>query len=263
MADGAASGALGGAASGASTGAEFGPWGAAIGGAIGLVGGAFSGSKADKEKKRQQAEAQKMAREDLNLRKEMYGYEREMTEPLRRKLTGEALSDQPLDYGMMSSRIRQNYANAIRDLSGDTSSGLSAARAQQARLAQATELAGAYQQGLANQRNLGMTLLSRDQSLQAGMNVSGGYENLQRMAETRAAEEGARADAAWGSAASGLGQLIQGGMGIYGQYNQPAPTATAGATYQTQTLGNLPTGTPTFNTVTGPSPGVTLTWGGR
>lgn len=261
MADGATSGALSGAASGASTGAAFGPWGAAIGGAIGLAGGVFSGGKADKEKKRQQAEAQKMAREDMNLRKEMYGYEREMTEPLRRKLTGQAMSDQPLDYGMMSSRIRQNYANAIRSLSGDTSSGLSAARAQQARLAQATELAGAYQQGLANQRNLGMSLLSRDQSLQAGMNVSPGYANLQRMAEMRAAEEGARADAAWGSAASGLGQLAYGIGGILGGKTQP--TAIAGATYQTQTLGNLPTWIPTFNTVTGPTPGVTQIWGGK
>lgn len=261
MADGVASGALSGAASGAATGAAFGPWGAAIGGAIGLVGGAIAGGKADKAKKLAQAEAKKMAREDMNLRKEMYGYEREMTEPLRRKLTGEALSDQPLDYGMMSSRIRQNYANAIRALSGDTSSGLSAARAQQARLSQATELAGAYQQGLANKRNLGMSLLGRDQSLQAGMNVGQGYMNLQRMAEMRAAEEGARADAAWGSAASGLGQALYGGMGIYGQFNQPnAPIATGTPVQIANTVGYT---TPVLNPVSGPTTGVVQTWGGK
>lgn len=222
MPDGAAGGALGGAAQGASAGAAFGPWGTAIGGAIGLVGGAISGGKADKEKKRQQAEAQKMAREDMNLRKEMYGYEREMTEPLRRKLTGEALSDQPLDYGLISSRIRKNYSDAIRRLSEDTGSGLSAGRAQAARLSQATELAGAYQQGLANRRNLGVALLGRDQSLQAGMNVSGGYANLQRLAEIRAAEEGARADDARGSAASGLGQFA---YGLESLINAPKPPA--------------------------------------
>ena len=210
MPDGAAGGASGGAAQGASAGATFGPWGAVIGGAIGAIGGAIGGGRADREKKRRQQEAERLAKEDMELRKRMYAYEMEMSEPIRRRLTGEAMSDQPLDYGLMSSRIRKNYSDAIRRLSEDTGSGLSAGRAQAARLSQATELAGAYQQGLANRRNLGVALLGRDQSLQAGMNVGQGYMNLQRLAEIRAAEEGARADDAWGSAASGLGQFIYG-----------------------------------------------------
>ena len=231
----AVSGALSGAASGAAAGSAIMPGvGTAVGGAIGLVGGLIGGIGASKARKKAQQEANKIAREDLNFRKAVYSQEEQLYRPLKERLVGEAMSSQPLDYAEASGRIRENYAAALRR--SNEASGLGAARSQSARLKMAGELAGAYQQGLTNRRNLGLTVSARDQTNQLAMNVSPGYQNLQRLKENEAGIQGQQAAANWGAAASGLGQLMYGIGQINSQppppptnmpYLMPSPTTTA------------------------------------
>ena len=210
----AVSGALSGAASGAQIGSAIMPgWGTAIGGAIGLAGGLFGGIGASKARKKATAEANKIAREDLAFRKAVYSQEEQLYRPLKERLVGEAMSSQPLDYAETSGRIRENYASALRR--SNEASGIGAARSQSARLKMAGELAGAYQQGLTNRRNLGLAVSARDQTNQLAMNVSPGYQNLQRLHENEAGLMGQQAAANWQAAASGLGQLA------YGLMNKP------------------------------------------
>jgi len=215
----AVSGALSGAASGASVGTAIMPGvGTAIGGAIGLVGGLFGGIGASKARKKAAAEANKIAKEDLAFRKAVYSQEEQLYRPLKERLVGEAMSSQPLDYAETSGRIRENYASALRRI--NESSGIGAARSQSARLKMAGELAGAYQQGLTNRRNLGLAVSARDQTNQLAMNVSPGYQNLQRLHENEAGLMGQQAAANWQSAASGLGQLM---YGVSQWQNSPPP----------------------------------------
>ena len=219
--------ALSGAGSGASSGASIGAMvggpagaaaGAAIGGAVGLVGGLFGGIGASKARKKAAAEANKIAKEDLAFRKAVYSQEEQLYRPLKERLVGEAMSSQPLDYAETSGRIRENYASALRRI--NEASGIGAARSQSARLKMAGELAGAYQQGLTNRRNLGLAVSGRDQTNQLAMNVSPGYQNLQRLHENEAGLMGQQAAANWQSAASGLGQLM---YGVSQMKNSPPP----------------------------------------
>ena len=211
-------GAISGAATGAQIGSAFGPWGTAIGGAIGLAGGLVGGIGASKARKKATAEANKIAREDLAFRKAVYSQEEQLYRPLKERLVGEAMSSQPLDYAETSGRIRENYASALRRI--NEASGIGAARSQSARLKMAGELAGAYQQGLTNRRNLGLAVSARDQTNQLAMNVSPGYQNLQRLKENEAGLMGQQAAANWGAAASGLGQLM---YGVSQMKNSPPP----------------------------------------
>jgi hypothetical protein len=217
----------GGALSGASTGATIGTAimpgvGTAIGGAVGLVAGAIGGISASKARKKAQQQANKIAREDLAFRKQVYGEEQRLYGPLKQRLVGEAMSSEPLDYAQISGRIRENYANALRRI--NETSGIGAARSQGARLKMATELAGAYGQGLTNRRNLGLAVSGRDQTIPLAMNVSGGYDNLRKMSENEAAIHGQQAAANWGAAASGLGQLIYGASQMNSQPPPPPNT---------------------------------------
>ena len=219
---GAGSGALSGAGIGWLAGGPAGAaTGAVIGGAIGLVGGLFGGIGASKAQKKATAEANRLAREDLAFRKAVYANEERLYRPLKERLVGEAMSSQPLDYAETSGRIRENYASALRRI--NETSGIGAARSQSARLKMAGELAGAYQQGLTNRRNLALAVSERDQTNQLAMNVSPGYQNLQRLHENEAGLMGQQASANWGAAASGLGQLM---YGISQMNRQPPPPPT-------------------------------------
>ena len=219
---GAGSGALSGASIGSMAGGPAGAaTGAVIGGAIGLVGGLFGGIGASKAQKKATAEANKLAKEDLAFRKAVYSQEEQLYRPLKERLVGEAMSSQPLDYAEASGRIRENYASALRRI--NETSGISAARSQSARLKMAGELAGAYQQGLANRRNLALAVSDRDQTNQLAMNVSPGYQNLQRLKQNEAGIQGQQAAANWQAAASGLGQLV---YGVSQMKSQPPPPPT-------------------------------------
>jgi hypothetical protein len=235
----------GGALSGASTGATIGTAimpgvGTAIGGAIGLVAGAIGGISASKARKKAQQQANKIAREDLAFRKQVYGEEQRLYGPLKQRLVGEAMSSEPLDYAQISGRIRENYANALRRI--NETSGIGAARSQSARLKMATELAGAYGQGLANRRNLGLTLMSKDQTATYANQLGRSYENMAEVARQEQAAYEQSAAQNWQAAASGLGQLAYGVSGIMGGgTNQPMTKA--GATF---TVGQVANSTPTY-----------------
>lgn len=236
----AGSSALSGAASGASAGAAFGPWGAAIGGAVGLVGGFLGGKKMDAAAKEAKRERKLYGEQQMAMNKELYDQERKIMRPIKERLGAEAMSSEPLDYAQTSQRIRENYASALRRI--NETSGLGAARAQGARLKMAGELAGAYQQGLANRRNLGLTLMNKDQTATYAGALGRSYDNMsdiaysEQLANERAAKEN------WQSAVSGLGQLVYGVGGMMGGGGNQ-PMAQAGATF---TGGQVATSTPTY-----------------
>jgi hypothetical protein len=236
----AGSSALSGAASGAATGAAFGPWGAAIGGAVGLVGGFLGGKKMDAAAKEAKRERKLYGEQQMAMNKELYDQERKIMRPIKERLGAEAMSSEPLDYAQISGRIRENYANALRRI--NETSGIGAARSQSARLKMATELAGAYGQGLANRRNLGLTLMSKDQTATYANQLGRSYENMAEVARQEQAAYEQSAAQNWQAAASGLGQLAYGVSGIMGGgTNQPMTKA--GATF---TVGQVANSTPTY-----------------
>lgn len=236
----AGSSALSGAASGASTGSAFGPWGAAIGGAVGLVGGFLGGKKMDAAAKEAERERKLYGEQQMAMNKELYDQERKIMRPIKERLGAEAMSSEPLDYAQISGRIRENYANALRRI--NETSGIGAARSQSARLKMATELAGAYGQGLTNRRNLGLTLMSQDQTATYANQLGRSYENMAEAARQEQAAYEQSAAQNWQAAASGLGQLAYGVSGMMGGgTNQPMTKA--GATF---TVGQVANSTPTY-----------------
>lgn len=237
----AGSSALSGAASGASTGfAMGGPWGAAIGGAVGLVGGFLGGKKMDAAAKEAKRERKLYGEQQMAMNKELYDQERKIMRPIKERLGAEAMSSEPLDYAQISGRIRENYANALRRI--NETSGIGAARSQSARLKMATELAGAYGQGLTNRRNLGLTLMSKDQTATYANQLGRSYENMAEVARQEQAAYEQSAAQNWQAAASGLGQLAYGVSGMMGGgTNQPMTKA--GATFN---VGQVANSTPTY-----------------
>ena len=216
---GAGSGALSGAASGAAIGTQILPgWGTVIGSGVGAIAGFLGGKSADKKAEAAKRERKMYGEQNMAMNRELFEQEKRIMRPIKERLGAEAMSSQPLDYAQISARIRQNYANALRQL--NETSGIGASRNQGARLKMAGELAGAYQQGLTNRRNLALAVSERDQTNQLAMNVSPGYQNLQRLKENEAGIQGQQAAANWGAAASGLGQLI---YGVSQMNSQPQP----------------------------------------
>jgi hypothetical protein len=172
-----------GAASGAATGTAICPgWGTAIGAVVGGLAGYFGASEGDDDYAKRQ---EKLAQEDINFRKELFDYEKNLTGPVRERLRNEYLSGQSLDYAENAAQINKNFDDiSKRDLVlnyGKTSAGQSGNDLQARLLERAKALGEVYAGGLKANRSLGLALAGQDQSLQAGMNVSRGNENLENI----------------------------------------------------------------------------------
>lgn len=244
------SGAMGGAMSGATSGAAMGTsimpgWGTAIGAAAGAIYGGITGSKADKKRKKAEAERKRLMQQDLANRQKLFEQEQEMRKPVLAMIP-EAMSEEPLDYAQTSANIRENYARQLRELT-DSNMGLGVGGYRSARLRMPQDLAAAYQQGKAAKRALRFQIGSMANPLQAGMNVSGGYANLAGLEAERAADAQREQEEMMGSlsqAGQNLGMVLGGGgsMGGFnagmtgakatqtamGGYKTPAPTQTVG-----------------------------------
>ena len=138
--------------------------------------GSSAGSFAE-EAQKQQIEA---ARADLAFRQKMYEEAQAKYGPLEQQILGQAISNEPLGYDMLSGQIQQQYADALRNLSamGYQGGGLAGGAARQAQFGMAEALPQAYAQGQMNRLNLGTSLLARNPAYGLGQNVSGAYQNL-------------------------------------------------------------------------------------
>ena len=152
--------------------------------AIGVAGagaGASSSKKAGKSADEQAKLQAKASAADLAFRQQMYQDAQAKYGPLEQQLIGQATSNQPLGYEMLSGQMQQQYADALRRIGEQGNigmGGLAGGAARQSQFGLATGLGSAYAQGQMNRLNLGQSLLARDPSNQLGMNVSSGMQNM-------------------------------------------------------------------------------------
>lgn len=239
MADGGS--ALSGAASGAAAGSALGPWGAVAGGVIGATGSLMGASKSSKAQKDAMEQQKQMAQQDLAFRQGMYNRYLGMMGPVEEQLAQQARSTQPLNYEQNQAQIKQQYANALRNISanmgmrGIAGSGLDVGAMRGAALGQAGALSNEWAQGLINRQNLGMNLTGRNQIMQAGGMVPGGFQGLANMYGGWGQQAGQAAAQGWQNFGQNLGNL-----GFYMQnLNQPQPIANASTYYQPEQMGAL------------------------
>lgn len=234
------------------------------GSAIASAGiGASSSSKAGNAAERAQRQQMEAAKADLAFRQKMYEEAQAKYGPLEQQLIGQATSNRPLGYEMLSGQMQQQYADALRRIGEQGNigmGGLAGGAARQSQFGLATGLGSAYAQGQMNRLALGQSLLGRDPTTQLGMNVSGGMQNMGNIYGQQAGMYGQLA----GQGANAMSQSLQGlgyNLGqMYGQNNyinsylnsRMSPTFSASDLYGSP----LPTSN-IGTTVLPPAPGVT------
>ena len=152
-----------------------------IGSAVIGAGASMAGSsKAARAQEEAMQAQQQAAQQDLQFRQQMYADAQAKYGPLEQQLLGQATSDRPLGYDMLSGQIQQQYADALRNLSamGYQGGGLAGGAGRQAQFGLATALPQAYAQGQMDRLNLGTSLLARNPAYGLGQNVSGAYQGL-------------------------------------------------------------------------------------
>ncbi len=197
---------------------------------IGTAGSLYGANKASKAQSSAMGQQQQMAQQDLAFRQGMYNRYLGLYGPIEQQLASEAQSTQPLDYEQNQAQIKEQYANALRNIGtnmgmrGIAGSGLDVGAMRGAALGQAGALSGAYAQGLVNRRNLGLGLTGRNQIMQAGSQVPGGFQGLSNMYGNWAGMYGQAAQQGWQNAGMGLGNLAYGLQNV----NQPQPFSITG-----------------------------------
>ena len=197
--------------------------------AAGTIGAGASMSAAGKSSRAAKDAASKqeaMSNKELAFRQAMYDYEKQMTQPIRQKLTNEYMSGEPLDYAQTSAKIKQNYADARRRLAeqgygtGTVGSPLGAAGAQGMELAEASDLGGAFAQGMSAKRGLGTTLMGYGNVNVTGNGVAGAMGSQGGLYGQQAAQYGAAAQQSWANA----GNALNGTIRDLGRIKWPEPT---------------------------------------
>lgn len=242
------SGGVGGAASGAATGGQMGgPWGALIGGVIG-GGMGLLGAKNWRKNSAQgkEDELMRLERERREKIEALRDAEEKRVGPLRDTLYREANSDQPLDYQSTQADMRRRYQEAIRGIrSQRTDSGLAASQQQGANLDLASNLSGAFDQGLKNRRALQMSLYSQSPINHLNWQAATSGDRMAEMLNQQRIENMKAQAASKKGAMGGLGSLGQmfgqgGGMGgMLGGMGGGASTTTSYQSPNFQGLGGL------------------------
>lgn len=203
----------------------------AIGGSA-LIGAGASMSSAGKAGKAARDAANKqeaMSAKELAFRQAMYDYEKQMTQPLRQKLTDEAMSSEPLDYAGTSAKIKQGYAEAKRRLAesgygaGTAGTGVGATNAQALDLGEASDIAGAWAQGMSAKRGLGTQLLGYGNFTGAQQGVAGAMQGQANLYGQQASQYGQAAQQGWANAGNALGGAIR---DLARQQKNPTPIPT-------------------------------------
>lgn len=162
---------------GGSGGKAIGQIGNLVGSVLGMGSSKKAGSGADKASDNML----KAAMADLAFRQKMYEDAQAKYGPLEQQMLGQATSNQPLGYEMLSGQMQQQYADALRRIGEQGNigmGGLAGGAARQSQFGLATGLGNAYAQGQMNRLNLGTSLLGRSPVYGLGQNVSGGYQGL-------------------------------------------------------------------------------------
>ena len=153
---------------------------AAIGGGLGMM----SAGKNAKSASNAMQSQERMQEQQLDFQKQQYQRYLNLYGPIEQQLAGQAHSSQPLFYDQNAAAIKQNYANAGRNLSSQMSmrgmagSGQDAAAMGGLASQQAGALSGAYNTGMQNRLNLGMQLTNHSPLQSAGQGVSGSMQGM-------------------------------------------------------------------------------------
>jgi hypothetical protein len=204
----------------------------AIGGSAVIGAGASmsSAGKAGKAARDAASKQEAMSAKELAFRQAMYDHEKQMTQPLRQKLTDEAMSSEPLDYAGTSAKIKQGYAEAKRRLAesgygaGTAGTGVGATNAQALDLGEASDLAGAWTQGMSAKRGLGTTMMgygnfaNTQNALANSMSANANYYGHQADKYGQAAQQG------WQNAANAAGGIVS-GIARYFASKEESPSA--------------------------------------
>ena len=196
-----------------------------VGGGASMAGASKSANAASAASDAQKASAAG----DLAFRQKQYDRYLGLIGPIEDKLSAEAQSNQPLDYDQNAARIKQNYANASRNITssmgmrGMAGSGLDAGAMRGAALQQAGDLSGAYATGLQNRRNLGLTLANKNQIQNAATGVGQGMQGLTNLYGQQAGMYNQAAAQGWQGFGQNMNQLA---VGLDRRYNQPQPDIT-------------------------------------
>lgn len=197
---------------------------------IGTAGSLYGANKASKAQSSAMNQQQQMAQQDLSFRQGMYDRYLGLYGPIEQQLATEAQSTQPLDYEQNQAQIKEQYANALRNIGtnmgmrGIAGSGLDVGAMRGAALGQAGALSGAYAQALTNRRNLGMALTGRGQIQQAGGAYMGGMQNLANLYGQQAGMYGQASAQGWQNFGTNLGNL---GYALQSM-NRPQPFSITG-----------------------------------
>lgn len=195
--------------------------------AAGVLASAYGANQANKQAGKATDAQKQAAMQDLAFRQDQYNRYLGLMGPIEERLAREAQSSQPLDYEQNTAAIRQNYANALRNISssmglrGMAGSGLDVGAMRGAAFTQAGDLSGAYTQGLQNRRKLGLDLTGRGQIGQAAQGVSGGMQNMANVYGQQAALNNQAAAQGWQNFSTGLSGLAQ--MYGSGMFSGQAP----------------------------------------
>lgn len=220
---------------------------------IGAGASLYGANKSSKAAGRAADQQQQMAQKDLAFRRQLYDRYLGLYGPTEEALARQAQSTQPLDYEKNYAAIKQNYGDAMRNISaamssrGIAGSGLDIGAARSAALGQAGALSGAYAQGLINRRNLGMELTGRGQIGQAGQAYMGGMQNMANLYGQQAGLYNQAAAQGWQSFGQNLGNLGYSLQGLNHPAMAPMAYGQVGAAYQ-----NANTPLPAGNTYTLP-----------
>ena len=228
---------------------------------IGAGSSLLGANKAGKASASAMDSQRRLMEQDLAFRNKLFDYERSLTEPARRKLLGMSMSDQPLFYDQTASGIRKNYATAMRGMQGlGYNSGLQQSLMQGARLNLASDLGGAYASGMRDRLNMLSGVAGSDKSLQAGMNVSGGYGQMAGMYGNQASQYGQAAAQGWQNFGNNLSGLAYGLAALGGGAAGPNPAAYTNAILPAETV---PTTVPTrgLDYYGMPAPTGSMAWG--
>lgn len=182
-----------------------------ISGGIGAASSLLGANSASKEAARQAEEQRRLQQQQLDFQKQMYDKERGYIDPIRDRLTNEAMSGQPLDYARIAAQVKGNYADAARKLGvGAGGSGLARGAQRGMAMQQASTLADAYAQGLTARRGLQQNLLARDQSAALGSQYAGGLGSMAGLAGQNAAMYRNAAQQGWQNFGQGLSGIAYG-----------------------------------------------------
>jgi len=192
-----------------------------------VVGAGASLMSADKNSSAQEnATAQQVAmqRQQLDFQKQQYNRYLGLFGGTEQNLANQANSSQPLFYDQNAAAIKSNYGNTLRNVNqsmgmrGMAGSGIDAGALRGAASGQAGALSSAYNQGMQNRMNLGLSLTGRGQIQNAAAGVGNSMQGMANVYGQQAGMYGNAAMMAGQGVANSMNQFSQ-GMGQYNMMN--------------------------------------------